>query len=310
MKFPFLILRRRALRRRVKRGIMNCPIYWQNSVIIVKKQNYGRGKIKMNVSSNWEKLKCSKRQIKKIVQKLIDKKLEGEEEKDAYEKLANFRSSYEYPMQSMINHFRKKAFEVDKKAIVVRRLKRIPSILAKVKRGIRMDTMNDIGGIRIIVKNSKMVEEIKNEIVKSGTKNKLIKEYDYLSKSKESGYRGIHLVYGYGGEKKDYKNYRIELQIRSQIQHAWATAVEVVGTFNQENLKAGEGDKEWLNFFQLVSRSFQSIEEGNLKEYQNSNDMTNLSKKIKDLIVINRLKAYKIIMDNIDPKKKEIFYYV
>ena len=221
---------------------------------------------KMN--QNWEKPKYSKREIERITTRIINENLSYEEEVKCYHQLANFRSSHEYPMQSMINHFRNKAFEIDKKAIVVRRLKRIPSILAKIKRGTKIKSMNDIGGIRIITQSCKMVEDIKNKILASRIKNKLIKEYDYLTESKKSGYRGIHLVYSYCGEKEEYKNYRIELQIRSKIQHAWATAVEVVGTFNKESLKSGEGNKEWLDFFKLVSKIFQFIELKESKKYK------------------------------------------
>ena len=42
------------------------------------------------------------------------------------------------------------------------------------------------------------------------------------------------------------------MQLRSPPQHAWATAVETVGTFVQQALKSSIGDQEWLRFFQLM----------------------------------------------------------
>jgi len=45
---------------------------------------------------------------------------------------------------------------------------------------------------------------------------------------------------------------KIEIQLRSQYQHAWATAVETVGTFIGQALKSSMGQEQWLRFFQLM----------------------------------------------------------
>ena len=50
------------------------------------------------------------------------------------------------------------------------------------------------------------------------------------------------------------------MQIRTAIQHSWATAVEMVGLFRKESLKSGFGDIKWLRFFELVSELFYKIE--------------------------------------------------
>jgi hypothetical protein len=34
------------------------------------------------------------------------------------------------------------------------------------------------------------------------------------------------------------------------VQHAWATAVEIVGTFTKQELKSGCGEQKWLEYFQ------------------------------------------------------------
>lgn len=46
------------------------------------------------------------------------------------------------------------------------------------------------------------------------------------------------------------------MQIRTAIQHSWATAVEMVGLFRKESLKSGLVDIKWLRFFELVSELF------------------------------------------------------
>lgn len=46
--------------------------------------------------------------------------------------------------------------------------------------------------------------------------------------------------------------YRIEIQLRTALQHAFATAVETVTTFTREPLKFGAGPPEWQRFFSLM----------------------------------------------------------
>jgi hypothetical protein len=49
-----------------------------------------------------------------------------------------------------------------------------------------------------------------------------------------------------------YNGLRIEMQLRSRLQHAWATAVETVGTFLRQALKSSQGEGAWLKFFALM----------------------------------------------------------
>lgn len=55
------------------------------------------------------------------------------------------------------------------------------------------------------------------------------------------------------GRGEAYNGRRIEIQIRTRLQHSWATAVEAVGLFRQEDMKAGEGNSDWLRLFDLMS---------------------------------------------------------
>src|SRR5215472_16883524 len=66
-------------------------------------------------------------------------------------------------------------------------------------------------------------------------------------------YRSIHLVYKYHSDRNHtYNGLKLEIQLRSSLQHAWATAVEAVGTFTKQALKASIGESEWLRFFALM----------------------------------------------------------
>jgi hypothetical protein len=72
----------------------------------------------------------------------------------------------------------------------------------------------------------------------------------------------IHIVWSYNSDRKaTYNSLKIEMQLRSQMQHTWATAVETVGTFVSQALKSSQGEEDWLRFFALMGTAF-AIREG------------------------------------------------
>lgn len=147
------------------------------------------------------------------------------------------------------------------------RRKRLPTILDKLKRHPTMSvtTMQDLGGCRVIFETVAEVRQLVAVLQGSSrTKNRVKRAYDYLSGDpgpRNSGYRGVHLVYEYGASKPEYHGLRIELQVRTQLQHAWATAVETMDLFSGSELKYGKGDPDLLRFFVLVA-SLMAHEEG------------------------------------------------
>lgn len=91
----------------------------------------------------------------------------------------------------------------------------------------------------------------------SEIKHELSQEDDYIREPKDSGYRGVHLVYKYHSDRNThYNKLKIEMQLRSQMQHIWATAVETVGTFTEQALKSSQGEEDWLRFFALMGTVF------------------------------------------------------
>ncbi|HGU1538836.1 TPA: GTP pyrophosphokinase, partial [Escherichia coli] len=72
---------------------------------------------------------------------------------------------------------------------------------------------------------------------------------------KPSGYSGIHLAYSCFDEENGnnpWSKTKIEVQLRTELQHAWATSLEIIDTLENIKLKtSNEGHPEWRRFFYL-----------------------------------------------------------
>jgi hypothetical protein len=80
--------------------------------------------------------------------------------------------------------------------------------------------------------------------------------YNYITNPKPDGYRSVHEVFGYNSRKVaglPWKGLRVELQFRTNVQHAWATAVEVAGFLTENDPKFGRGSPLYGEFFVLAS---------------------------------------------------------
>lgn len=85
---------------------------------------------------------------------------------------------------------------------------------------------------------------------------------DYVNAPRSSGYRGFHFVLDFQGDYTETKFHGlpIEIQLRTAVQHSWATAVESVGIMRGEELKSGQGDHQWLRLFSLMGSEYAEIE--------------------------------------------------
>lgn len=158
--------------------------------------------------------------------------------------------------------------------IISQRLKRLVSIEYKLdlNESMGLGGMQDIGGYRAVLKDTKDLFRLKKLLEHKNSKHKLIKVADYVNIPKESGYRSIHLIYQYFSKNNKYHDLKLELQIRTKLQHNWATAVETAGIFTKTSLKSSQGPDEWLEFFKIVSSLF-AIKE-NLPVLGEHTDMT------------------------------------
>lgn len=153
-----------------------------------------------------------------------------------------------------------------------KRLKRMSSIIYKLDLNPEMHLggMHDIGGLRFVLESVEILD-VTYGILQQNVPNDFLihKIYNYVDNPKESGYRSIHVVYKHISDDYIYNGLKVELQIRTKLQHNWATAVETGGLATKTSLKSSQGDNKWLLFFRVVSSLF-AIKEHTplLKEFE------------------------------------------
>ncbi len=218
---------------------------------------------------------------------------------------ANWRSSHAFPLNTFQNGLRAKA-RICTNPVISQRLKRLPSAIQKLVRfpTMKLSQMQDIGGCRAVVNSIDDVLALRDAYRTPRTRHRLVNEKNYIESPKTSGYRSLHLVYRYHSERTTtYNGHLIEVQLRTRLQHAWATAVETAGAFLQQSLKSSEGEEEWLKFFTLVASAF-ALQENRPAVPGTPPDRNLLWEKIRErskrLDAVARLQEYPLLIDSID----------
>ncbi len=157
-----------------------------------------------------------------------------------------------------------------------------------------------------------MFDYYRNE---SNIKHEKLPVDDYITTPKNSGYRGIHLVYRYYSDKQKqiYNGMKIEVQLRSKHQHAWATAVETVGTFSGQALKSSLGSGEWQRFFALMSSAIALREKtasAPATPLKRSELIGELKRYADTLQVESRLREYGNALQAISSESTNAYYFL
>lgn len=236
----------------------------------------------------------------------------------AIEKLNDWRSLHLVPLdmlQQKIVEFLK--FNKISPFLISRRLKRLTSIQYKLDLNPEMGLggMQDIGGLRVVVNTVEELLRLQSLLRSIPISDfECRRMYDYVNDPKDSGYRSIHFAYIYHCDNRNYDGLRIELQIRTRLQHLWATAVETAGLYTKTSLKSSQGEKDWLEFFKVVSALFCFKEQ--LPVARNLHNMTMKALMVECYARNKRyrysdiLKALNVSVHETEDKAREYAYYL
>ena len=215
-------------------------------------------------------LKCSRTTVDKAGKTLLEyisasasAREWGHNETEAVNVVNNFRVCHAYPINTFQATLRKKINLLDTDYLVAQRLKRLVSTVVKLNRfkKMRLSQMQDIGGLRAVLPNLKLVRELEKDYRTAKFQHDLYLSKDYIENPKSSGYGSIHLVYKYKNSlNPKYNGLFIELQLRTHLQHIWASAVETMGAYLKHSLKSSEGPQKWLDFFSISGSVFAHME--------------------------------------------------
>lgn len=214
--------------------------------------------------SDYPHLEYSNHDVRRAGERLARAVLWNEAEREeiirTFAIAANWRDSHVYPMRSVRMSLIQRMRRLGVIGNTASRPKRMASIRRKLKvqPTMKLDQINDLAGCRVIVENIAGVWALVRECTENFPHPLRGRPYDYVTVGKPDGYRSYHLVFNFqsGDHDSAFSGRRVELQIRTRLQHSWATAVEAVGMYRNENMKAGEGDPNWLRLFKLMSDEF------------------------------------------------------
>jgi ppGpp synthetase/RelA/SpoT-type nucleotidyltranferase len=279
----------------------------------------------------WTEIKYKKADVDRAGKILVGENSSSKDIDRALDILDNWRSSHNFPLHIFKKRLKVVSVKIDSKALVVQRLKRTPAIIKKLKRQqtkhMNLSQMQDIGGCRSIVDSVKLVRKLCDEYYHINIENKGkhcdLKHYfknkkDYIANPKPDGYRSIHLIYKYNSDKKQkkYNGLLIEIQVRSKLQHYWATAIETVSLFTKQALKSNEGERDWKEFFKLISSVFANMEQSPIipktpkNESELFNQIKNLSDKLKVIQKIQTWARLVKIFENFGREHQKSYFYL
>lgn len=257
----------------------------------------------------------SRNQIKRIGKKIKAKdELNNEEEQI----LSEWLNRHFKIMEQMRMHLSARIKQAGiQDFILAKRTKRLDSIQYKLERypHLQLDNIQDIAGMRIICFSLADARKLINNMQKHYKKNNRVFEFtgkidNYIESPKKDGYRSCHLIL-----KHKETGYFLEIQIRTKIQHLWATAVEILDMQNISKIKQGKGNNIHKEFFKLCSVIFAKVEQTMVLDEFKENDYSTvcyfLNKLDKKHQIMGTLAGLAIANNHIiQSGKKEYFFFV
>ncbi len=239
-----------------------------------------------------------------------------------------WRAAHAYVLNTFQIFFKRRIADHVQDIDFAQRLKRRNTIIDKLQRrdlqGRRLvgdvTSMHDFAGCRLIFPDVTSLNNFR-EFIHSPEKMRSVfhvlkhaenpEKYNYITNPKWSGYRGVHEVFVHRprphrkGEDvaKPWRNLLCEVQYRTRIQHAWATALEISDFLDGERTKFALQDENIpprVKFFRFVSELLARYHEGEANALPD-HSMDDLRDEIRvldaELGIMGRLRAMRAVED-------------
>lgn len=206
----------------------------------------------------------SKTQVNRAGARLADarrlgKQLPTDEMLEAIRVADAWRQLHAEPLAWVTSALMRRLEPIAVHAVVAQRLKRMPQIIKKLARyeNMQLARMHDIAGCRVVLDTVAEVDQAARLIRSYGTNRWTIRdEDDYRADGRpDTAYRALHVILVRDGRW-------IEVQLRTQRQHAWAEAVERVTALSDHDVKEGRAPEEFVEYFKLASDGLHMLDDG------------------------------------------------
>jgi ppGpp synthetase/RelA/SpoT-type nucleotidyltranferase len=163
--------------------------------------------------------------------------------------LSEYRESFSEAVDSVADYLSRLVHTND--TITKRTAKSTISIIAKIQRErTRLSTMQDVGGMRVVVSGVVPQEYLLRKI--QGDYPQAVID-DKRDQPSQTGYRAVHVIVRENGRN-------IEIQIRTKMQNEWAQSSEKLADRYGIEIKYGGGSKSIRELLIQVSQGVQSYE--------------------------------------------------
>ena len=243
-----------------------------------------------------------------------------------------WREMHDEPLWQIHRLIHENLPQVEGDIFITHRLKREESIINKLREQTITDltSMQDIGGLRVVVADGEMIELVSQGIVAALSDHQIVREKDYLTSPRSTGYRSLHKIVRFGAEQKSpFTGLRLELQIRTRLQHCWATAVEIMDVIDTSaamkqaekdgsvfpgyrGLKAGKGSEEWRDFFAVTASAFAHEERmepvPGYSELDENDTRARVAQMAKELGVELKFKGWAVSLEKVSEHAKRGYH--
>ena len=210
---------------------------------------------------------------------------------EAFRIARSWREASVYPMLRVRAELLGKLRAQRATGITAARLKRMISIRKKLRSTyFTLYQMQDLAGCRAILRGHADLDRVLTSYLAGETRYSIVRHDDYLAHPQNTGYRSHHLVLKFADpDNAGFDRHFVEIQLRTDRQHSWATAVEAVGLVRNEDLKGGSGNQDWLRLFQLMAGEFAEEENTapipgvSADRLERRKELTELNDKLKAL---------------------------
>lgn len=203
---------------------------------------------------------------------------------------------------------------------VAQRHKRRSTIFDKLLRypEMQLARMDDVAGCRLIFKDIDSLNQFRADFHKARFHHKRknpSSKYNYIEHPKSTGYRGIHDVYSYDVNSESGKHLKgllVEIQYRTKVQHAWATAVEVIGFITENQPKFEKGDDRYKHAMALAAEILARAYEVKTGPFPDKSDIEIVKEFLsidKKLSLLNMLRGLNTARTEVSENRNSILIF-